>query len=45
MTDFLNKKDNTGLSDEEYVLKYSAIYLGMKSKIKDEGKIRTAENQ
>lgn len=44
MTDFLTKKDNTGITDEEYILKYSAIYLGLKNKIKEEGKIRSAEN-
>ena len=43
MADLFNKKE--GLSAEDYILKYSLIYLGMKAKAKDEGKFRTDENK
>lgn len=41
MTDLFLKKD---LNDEDYILKFSLIYLGMKSKVKDEAKVRNEAN-
>jgi hypothetical protein len=43
--DFVTKKDTAGMSDEDQILKFSIIYLGLKSKIKEEAKVRTEENK
>ena len=43
--DFITKKDTTGMSDEEQILKYAIVYLGLKSKVKEEAKVRTEENK
>ena len=41
MTDLFLKKD---LTDEDYILKFSLIYLGLKNKVKDEAKVRNEAN-
>lgn len=34
--EFLHKKDTAGMSDEDVILKYAVVYLGLKAKIKSE---------
>jgi len=41
MSDLFLKKD---LTDEDYILKFSILYLGLKTKAKDETKIRNEAN-
>lgn len=43
--DFIQKKDLTGMSDEDVIIKFAVIYLGLKNKIKDETKVRTEDNK
>jgi uncharacterized membrane protein len=43
MTDLFAKKDN--VSDEDQIFRSAIIFLGLKSKVKEDAKFRTPENQ